>query len=58
MENKSKYEVAVEILNKFGAVSKAINEYGSGKKINNTQELEQALEWYLKQLKKVLSTLD
>ena len=66
---KSKYEVAKEILDNFDIPYLAKQKFGSvgnGKtldgentyKLKNTEQAEEALEWYLKQLEKVLSVFN
>ena len=55
-QGKSKYEVAKENLEKFGAVSVSIE---AAKDANTKPEkFAKALDWYLEQYKKVLRTMD
>jgi len=55
-QGKSKYEVAKEILEKFGAVSISIE---VAKDANTKPEkFAKAFDWYLEQYKKILKTMD
>ena len=53
---KSKYEVAKEILSSFNAVAASVEAAKDAK--TKTEKVEKALDWYLKQYKKILKTMN
>ena len=57
MEQKSKYEVAQDIIDKFNIGNIALGKF-QNQNLSESELTEKALEWYLEQYKKVLDTMD
>ena len=55
-QGKNKYEVAKEILEKFGAISVSIDVAKDAK--TKSEKFEKALDWYLEQYKKILRAMN
>jgi len=53
---KSKYEVAKEILSSFNTVAASVEAAKDAK--TKTEKVEKALDWYLEQYKKILKAMN
>lgn len=56
-QGKSKYEIAKQILDNFKIGTISIRQF-QNENLSETEKVEKALEWYLKQYKKVLKTFN